>query len=140
MVCRWVGGWMAGRHLWLQVGGGWVCGVRHLVLWFASVGGWAAMHSWPSLSSMATWPGPWVPPSPALRTSTRLPTPALLMHLAPPFGPAGNAASVRFIRNTPGLVPLAEKQASKLRDTALIERRLVQAIVAPSSPLAGGWW
>lgn len=51
--------------------------------------------------------------------------------------PAGNAESVRFIRNTPGLVPLAERQASKLRQTPLIERRLVQAIVAQASPLAG---
>lgn len=50
---------------------------------------------------------------------------------------AGNAESVRFIRNTPGLVPLAERQASKLRQTPLIERRLVQAIVAQASPLAG---
>ncbi|KAL4432402.1 hypothetical protein ABPG77_001701 [Micractinium sp. CCAP 211/92] len=50
---------------------------------------------------------------------------------------AGNAASVRFIRNTPGLTPLAERQASKLRQTPLIERRLVQAIVAQASPLAG---
>ncbi len=52
--------------------------------------------------------------------------------------PTGNAASVRFIRNTPGLTPLAERQASKLRQTPLIERRLVQAIVAQASPLAGG--
>jgi hypothetical protein len=44
---------------------------------------------------------------------------------------------VRFIRNTPGLVPLAERQASKLLDTATVERRLVQAIVPPSSPLIG---
>lgn len=50
---------------------------------------------------------------------------------------AGNAAAVRHIRNTPGLTPLAEKQASKLRETAIIERRLVQAIVAQGSPLAG---
>ncbi|EFN59045.1 hypothetical protein CHLNCDRAFT_56692 [Chlorella variabilis] len=50
---------------------------------------------------------------------------------------AGNAASVRFIRNTPGLVPLAEKHASKLLHTAVVERRLVQAIVAPESPLVG---
>lgn len=56
----------------------------------------------------------------------------------PPRYCAGNAASVRFIRNTPGLVPLAERQASKLRQTPLIERRLVQAIVAQASPLAGG--
>ena len=54
-----------------------------------------------------------------------------------PLAAAGNASSVRFIRNTPGLVPLAERQASKLRDTVIIERRLVQAIVAPSSPLIG---
>lgn len=51
----------------------------------------------------------------------------------------GNAASVRFIRNTPGLVPLAERQASRLRNTATIERRLVQAIIASDSPLAGAW-
>jgi hypothetical protein len=34
-------------------------------------------------------------------------------------------------------VPLAERQASKLIDTVVVERRLVQAIVAPSSPLIG---
>lgn len=50
---------------------------------------------------------------------------------------AGNAAAVRFIRNTPGLNPLAEKHASKLRGTVKVERRLVQAIVAPESPLLG---
>ncbi|KAI3433730.1 hypothetical protein D9Q98_003538 [Chlorella vulgaris] len=50
---------------------------------------------------------------------------------------AGNAGSVRFIRNTPGLTPLAEKHASKLLSTPKIERRLVQAIVAPESPLVG---
>jgi di/tricarboxylate transporter len=50
---------------------------------------------------------------------------------------AGNAASVRFIRNTPGLTPLAEAQASKLRATQTVERRLVQAIIATNSPLIG---
>ncbi|GAB4819177.1 hypothetical protein N2152v2_006223 [Parachlorella kessleri] len=49
---------------------------------------------------------------------------------------AADASAVRFIRNTPGLVPLAERQASKLADTRTIERRLVQAIVAQGSPLA----
>lgn len=44
---------------------------------------------------------------------------------------------MRFIRNTPGLTPLAEKHASKLLSTPKIERRLVQAIVAPESPLVG---
>lgn len=47
---------------------------------------------------------------------------------------------MRFIRNTPGLVPLAEKHASKLLHTAVVERRLVQAIVAPESPLVGELW
>lgn len=37
---------------------------------------------------------------------------------------------MRFIRNTPGLTPLAESQASKLRATQTVERRLVQAIIA----------
>jgi di/tricarboxylate transporter len=50
---------------------------------------------------------------------------------------ATNAGSVKFIRNTPGLVPLAERQASKLRDTAHVERRLVQAVVGSNSPLVG---
>jgi di/tricarboxylate transporter len=48
---------------------------------------------------------------------------------------AGSAASVRAIRINPGLVPLAEKHASKLSKTQYIERRLVQAIVAEDSPL-----
>lgn len=50
---------------------------------------------------------------------------------------ATNAGSVRFIRNTPGLIPLAEEQASQLRDTPHVERRLVQAVVGSSSPLVG---
>jgi di/tricarboxylate transporter len=50
---------------------------------------------------------------------------------------ATNAGSVRFIRNTPGLVPLAERQASKLRETPHVERRLVQAVVGSNSPLVG---
>lgn len=50
---------------------------------------------------------------------------------------AGDAASVRFIRNTPGLVPLADKHTKRLVNTQVIERRLVQAIVAQGSPLAG---
>lgn len=44
---------------------------------------------------------------------------------------------MRFIRNTPGLEPLAEKHSRRLKDTVLIERRLVQAIIAQGSPLAG---
>lgn len=48
---------------------------------------------------------------------------------------AGSAGSVKFIRNIPGLSPLAEKHASRLKGTAYIERRLVQAIVAQGSPL-----
>ena len=59
----------------------------------------------------------------------------MTLPLLPPPSPcspthAGNAASVRFIRNTPGLTPLAEAQASKLRATQTVERRLVQAIIA----------
>jgi di/tricarboxylate transporter len=50
---------------------------------------------------------------------------------------ATNAGSVKFIRNTPGLIPLAEKQAKKLRGTAHVERRLVQAVVGSNSPLVG---
>lgn len=50
---------------------------------------------------------------------------------------ATSASSVRFIRNTPGLTPLAEKEALKLRDTVRIERRLVQAIIGRDSPLIG---
>lgn len=50
---------------------------------------------------------------------------------------AGNAASVRFIRNTPGLVPLAERQARRLHNVQHVERRLVQAIIDRESPLVG---
>eukprot|EP00890_Picochlorum_soloecismus_P001706 jgi/Picsp_1/2536/NSC_00767-R1_sodium sulfate co-transporter len=50
---------------------------------------------------------------------------------------AGHASSVRFIRNTPGLVPLAEDQAKRLHDVNHVERRLVQAVVARGSPLIG---
>lgn len=50
---------------------------------------------------------------------------------------AGSVGSVRFIRNTPGLVPLANKHASSLKNTSIVERRLVQAIVDPASPLIG---
>ena len=50
---------------------------------------------------------------------------------------ATNAGSVKFIRNTPGLVPLAERHASRLVNTAHVERRLVQAVLGPNSPLVG---
>lgn len=50
---------------------------------------------------------------------------------------AGDASSVKFIRNTPGLVPLAEEHASRLEDVKHVERRLVQAVVARGSPLIG---
>lgn len=59
--------------------------------------------------------------------------------LPPPLLPAVDATSVRFIRNTPGLVPTADRHSLKLRNTQVIERRLVQAIVAQGSPLAGAW-
>jgi di/tricarboxylate transporter len=48
---------------------------------------------------------------------------------------AANAGSVRFLRNIPSLTPVAEKHARRLNQVSQIERRLVQAIVAPSSPL-----
>ena len=47
------------------------------------------------------------------------------------------SSAVRFLRNTPGLTPLSDEEASRLRDTAHIERRLVQAIVGRDSPLVG---
>jgi di/tricarboxylate transporter len=50
---------------------------------------------------------------------------------------AADASSVRFIRNIPGLTPIAEKHSQRLDHVAHIERRLIQAIVAPSSPLSG---
>ena len=50
---------------------------------------------------------------------------------------AAGANSVRFIRNIPGLTPVAEKHARRLDQVSHIERRLVQAIVATSSPLIG---
>lgn len=49
----------------------------------------------------------------------------------------GSIEAVRFIRNTPGLVPLGEKYAEKLKNTQRVERRLVQAILGPESPLVG---
>lgn len=45
--------------------------------------------------------------------------------------------SVRFIRNTPGLRPLVDDKSSKLEKTRFIDRRLVQVVVAASSPLVG---
>lgn len=50
---------------------------------------------------------------------------------------AGDASSFRFIRNTPGLVPLGEEQAARLKDVKHVERRLVQAVIARGSPLIG---
>ncbi len=50
---------------------------------------------------------------------------------------AGHVSSVRFIRNTPGLVPLAEEHAAKLSNVQHVERRLVQAVIARNSPLIG---
>ena len=47
---------------------------------------------------------------------------------------------MRFIRNTPGLVPLAEKHASKLLHTAVVERRLVGELwVCRQSGIASAW-
>jgi di/tricarboxylate transporter len=50
---------------------------------------------------------------------------------------AGDASSFRFIRNTPGLVPLGEEHAARLEDVRHVERRLVQAVIARGSPLIG---
>lgn len=50
---------------------------------------------------------------------------------------AGDASSFRFIRNTPGLVPLGEEHATRLKDVKHVERRLVQAVIARGSPLIG---
>ncbi|PRW20813.1 Receptor of activated kinase C component of 40S small ribosomal subunit isoform A [Chlorella sorokiniana] len=50
---------------------------------------------------------------------------------------AADVNSVRFIRNTPGLKPLVDDKASKLEKTRYIDRRLVQVVVAGSSPLVG---
>lgn len=50
---------------------------------------------------------------------------------------AGDASSFRFIRNTPGLVPLGEEHAARLKDVKHVERRLVQAVIARGSPLIG---
>lgn len=50
---------------------------------------------------------------------------------------AADVNSVRFIRNTPGLKPLVDEKAAKLERTRYIDRRLVQVVVASSSPLVG---
>jgi Trk K+ transport system NAD-binding subunit len=50
---------------------------------------------------------------------------------------ATSVNSVRFIRNIPGLLPQTEEQSLKLKDVVKVERRLVQAVVGPGSPLVG---
>ncbi len=50
---------------------------------------------------------------------------------------AANADSVRFLRNTPGLTPLAEAHSRRVSGVRVVERRLAQAIVAEQSPLVG---
>lgn len=100
------------------------------VLWFAGGTGWlgTVLRTTHSASLCG------LPARQGGMTASNLEDDCLEPHAPPKLATnpsaAGNAASVRFIRNTPGLTPLAESQASKLRATQTVERRLVQAIIA----------
>lgn len=73
-------------------------------------------------------------PAAALRLTNLCPAPP---HCTRPPPACADVSSVRFVRNTPGLKPLVDEKAAKLERTRFIDRRLVQVVVAGSSPLVG---